>query len=249
MKNKTIVLIGGGENGREGYPYETEAIDRTIVELTKKKNPNFVFLGINTNFANSYYNTMTKIYGEKFNCKCFHLTEEILKDQIKAKELINSADILYIGGGTTEILMRKLKKYNALNLLLEAYNNGCIMAGLCSGALFWCNGGVSLRQNNKTTYKNSGYFKIKTFGVVPIEFCPHYNVDTNRRTAALDMVSMKHVKKIIACDNCAALFVYNNEKYDVVCSNESASIKKLHIVDNYVVEEKIATHGNIKDLI
>lgn len=34
---KKMVLIGGGENGRLGYPYETGKIDRKIVNLSDKK--------------------------------------------------------------------------------------------------------------------------------------------------------------------------------------------------------------------
>ena len=45
---KKIVAIGGGENGRkisDGVfkPYETEPMDKEIISLTGKENPNFYF--------------------------------------------------------------------------------------------------------------------------------------------------------------------------------------------------------------
>ena len=47
--SKKIVAIGGGQNGRikeDGTctPYETEPMDKEIVKLTNKENPNFLFL-------------------------------------------------------------------------------------------------------------------------------------------------------------------------------------------------------------
>lgn len=40
-----FVLIGGGENGREGTNYETEKIDKEIVSLlsTKKRKKFFIY--------------------------------------------------------------------------------------------------------------------------------------------------------------------------------------------------------------
>lgn len=67
---RIIVAIGGGENGRllkNGVyaSYDTEKIDKEIVSLTNKKNPNYLFIGHalfpNTYFEKSYYQTMTKL--------------------------------------------------------------------------------------------------------------------------------------------------------------------------------------------
>ena len=78
MKRK-LVAIGGGENGRllenNIYaPYETEIIDKEIIRLTDKGKPNFLFVGHAMSFSkkieNSYYETMKRIYGDKFNCNC-----------------------------------------------------------------------------------------------------------------------------------------------------------------------------------
>ena len=68
-----MVCIGGGENGRlleNGMyaPYETEIIDKEIVKLTKKKNPNFLFIDHAMpliEVQNSYFKTMERIYWRK----------------------------------------------------------------------------------------------------------------------------------------------------------------------------------------
>ena len=76
---KKIVAIGGGENGRfleDGSQtmYETEIMDEEIIKLTNKKNPNYLFLAhamcFSDKIQDSYYETMKKIYGDKYGCSC-----------------------------------------------------------------------------------------------------------------------------------------------------------------------------------
>ena len=57
-----FVLIGGGDVGRGNTSYQTEVIDKKVVELTGKVNPNFLFVGLASSFSDSYFDTMKKIY-------------------------------------------------------------------------------------------------------------------------------------------------------------------------------------------
>ena len=57
---KKCVLIGGGEIGRGTTQYETRKIDEAIVQLTEKNNPNFLFIGLASSYADSYYDTIKK---------------------------------------------------------------------------------------------------------------------------------------------------------------------------------------------
>ncbi|MFR5875637.1 MAG: hypothetical protein ACLUFN_04025 [Eubacterium sp.] len=75
---RKIVAIGGGENGHirnngTYTAYETENIDREIVALAEKEEPNFLLIAHsqnNTDFEERYYNTMKKIYGDMLGCNC-----------------------------------------------------------------------------------------------------------------------------------------------------------------------------------
>ena len=57
-----IFLIGGGSNGRAGKPNDLEPIDKLIVDSTNKSNPNFLFIGLASSYADSYYDLMKKNY-------------------------------------------------------------------------------------------------------------------------------------------------------------------------------------------
>lgn len=146
--SKKIVAIGGGENGRfleDGSQtlYETEFIDRRVVKLTKKKNPNFLFLAHAMSFSNeiqnSYYETMTKIYRDKFGCNCKHLTANDLYNKDLVRELIDWADIIYEGGGDTEIMIKLWKETGFDVILEEAWNMGKVICGISAGAVCWFN--------------------------------------------------------------------------------------------------------------
>ena len=109
---KIIVAIGGGENGRinskgEKLPYETELIDKEIIRLTGKTYPNFLLLAHSQipwgiEYEKRYFETMKKIYGEKYGCECRWLKISDLENNSKiVKEYVDWADIIYEGGGDT----------------------------------------------------------------------------------------------------------------------------------------------------
>lgn len=108
--SKKLVAIGGGENGRlrnngTRVPYETENIDREIIKLTNKTNPNFLFLGHAQNseeMEQRYFDTMVNIYRNIFGCNCKTIKrDELSNSDSKINELIDWADIIYEGGGDT----------------------------------------------------------------------------------------------------------------------------------------------------
>lgn len=91
---KKIVAIGGGENGRfleDGTQtlYETETIDEEIIKLTGKEHPNYLFIAhamcFSKEIQDSYYETMKKIYKDKYGCNCKHLSSLELFNKEKVK--------------------------------------------------------------------------------------------------------------------------------------------------------------------
>ena len=67
-----IIAIGGGEIGRPHenggfYPIETTAIDKEIIKLTNKPNPNLLFIPTASNDSSGYYEVVTKHFS-KLGC-------------------------------------------------------------------------------------------------------------------------------------------------------------------------------------
>ena len=140
---KKLVLIGGGDIGRGNTSYETKEIDEEIVKLTGIAKPNLLFIGLASSFSDSYYDTIKKIYRD-LGCECAYLKKKnIINNPDIVKEKINKANIIYIGGGDTVKLINDIKEYKIDELLLEAYNRGCVLAGISAGAILLSNSGYS----------------------------------------------------------------------------------------------------------
>ena len=101
---KKIVAIGGGENGRylgngKYREYETEPMDKEIIRLTGKENPNYLFMvhaqPFNNTIEEGYFETMKKIYGDMFGCNCRYLKSTELDDMEVVKEKIAQDLIKY----------------------------------------------------------------------------------------------------------------------------------------------------------
>jgi dipeptidase E len=160
---RKIVAIGGGENGRileDGSIaiYDTEKIDKEIVSLTHKKNPHFLFIdhafASSLEIQESYYATMKKIYGKKFNCYCQDLKSNELNDKQLVEEKIAWADIIYEGGGDTLSMINLWKNTGFDKVLQKAWQDGKVIAGISAGAVCWfnaCNSDCVI--NNKSNFE------------------------------------------------------------------------------------------------
>lgn len=91
-----IVAISGGNNSdikKNGLPqvYEQETIDREIIALTNKSNPNVLYVSHASDEEDEYssYNKIVSTYGKMYSCPVKLLSINMLKD-IKAKLLIKT---------------------------------------------------------------------------------------------------------------------------------------------------------------
>ena len=59
------------------------------------------------------------------------------------REFVLDKDIFYVGGGNTRNLMVLWKEWSLDQYLLDAWNNGAIMAGLSAGSICWFEKGLT----------------------------------------------------------------------------------------------------------
>ena len=250
MKKK-IVAIGGGENGRlleNGIytSYETGSIDKEIIRLTEKEKPNFLFINHamkSLEIQDSYYQTMKKIYGEKFNCNCMDLKSNELFDVKKVKEKLDWADIIYEGGGDTRIMIALWKKTGFDKLLYQAWNKGKVICGISAGAVCWFKSCNSYNEINNTFEKIEGLVWIN------LHLTPH--CDEKGRYAS----SKKQLKESsligVMLSNCAALEIVDNMYKLIVCKSNIGQIGygiKAHWNNNKYKEEKIIISNKFENI-
>jgi cyanophycinase-like exopeptidase len=122
---KNIFLIGGGEIAKG----ETQEIDEVIMK-SANKGASLVFFGIAAGDACRYGDIIIKIFGDYFNVT---IATEVKGCEF-SKNAIKSANVIYLGGGTTKLLMDHFEKWNLTPLLREAIERGAIVAGMSAGA-------------------------------------------------------------------------------------------------------------------
>lgn len=212
---KKIVAIGGGENGRinskgEQKPYETKEIDQEIVKLAGKDHPNFLFLAhsqipFGEDAERNYYEVIKKIY-ENLGCDVRWLKISELKENFnKAKDDVEWADIIYEGGGATELMINLWKETGFDILLKNAYESGKVMCGISAGAICWFNSGFTDDPKLNDVEVN----RIYALDLIDAYFTPHCQKD-----GKMDKVrdSLKHIDKIgISLSNCTAIEIIDDE--------------------------------------
>ena len=194
-------LIGNGSIGRRGMINELEPFDKIIVEKTNKEKPIFLFIGLASNFSDSYYDIMKNNY-KKLGCSPIYLKKSnLINNPDIVKEKIKSADIIYLGGGDTKKLYDSIKKFNLEPLLRES---NAIIVGISAGANVLCNKGLSDYEIENNISNN--YVFVDGLSFININLCPH-GEDEKR----LDDIKLnKNIKKVLILPTNTMIEVNNN---------------------------------------
>jgi len=226
---KNVVAIGGGELSLN----ETLAIDKFIVELANKKNPQALFIPTASGEPDGYFETFNQVYGTKLCC-----STDVLKIITEAptdagiREKILSADIVYVGGGNTVKMMEAWQNRNIGVYLKEAYNRGTILTGMSAGSICWFEYGYSDSFMDETGICGV----VKGLGILPNLNCPHYN----ERPEFDKFMTSQKIPALAIENNCAVVF--QNDNYKVIKSVDSANAY-LIVTDNGVVKKNVINNA------
>jgi len=231
-----IIAIGGGEIGRPGYSIETTQIDKEIIRLTGKKNPRLLFIPTASSDSELYFETVKKYFGKKLGCKTDVLY--LIKDKVTRKQIENkiySSDIIYVGGGNTFKLMNVWRKMGVDKILMKAKEKDIVLSGVSAGAICWFKYGNS--DSRKFKNPKASLIKVSGLNFIPILFCPHYDIEKDRKLDLKKM--MKKTSGIaIAVDNCCSIEIVN-DKYKIISSKSGAKAYKVFWKDGKYNEIEI----------
>ena len=241
---RKLVAIGGGKIPKWSFTtkddkeieYETKEIDQEIVRLSGKVKPRFLFIGTASRDNETYYEAIKEIYEglgavvqqlslEEFNE--MHETKEEFINRIR--EIILSADIIYIGGGNTAKMMRIFKRSKVNEYLKLAYERGIILTGLSAGAMAYFTNGYS--DSNRSTNPEASLTLVKCLNIITYCFCPHYNEE--ERKSFDEFVANKHFNGLALEDNTALVYIddqikgiiKSDDNYDGYFISENQKIK------------------------
>lgn len=205
-----IFAMSGGENGWD-LPYNMKPFDDEIISMSLAEKSRLLFIGFAAEDEYKYYDIIKGIY-EKYGCEFKILSRNDCENKNIIMSKIEWADIIYVGGGNTYKLMKRLRRYSVDEYLRNAYFENKVLCGISAGAICWCQFG-----NSKTRKDTNGMWKpvcVSGIGIVPILFCPHVFRDPFRVESAVSMIKRKNKIVGMLCDNVAIEII--DEKFRIV---------------------------------
>ena len=223
-----IVAIAGGNLD------STHKINRYIVALAGKEKANLLFIGTASHDDEGYISAVHSEF-ECLGCvvKELSLTSDKYTDD-EVDELLDQADIIYVGGGDTAFMVNAWREYGLDSKLKKVYlTDRAVLSGISAGAMCWFNCGHS---DSSVFWKdgNIGYGWVD--GLLDIHsyaFCPHYD---ERKESFDEMIKEKPVPGMALDENAA--FVDENGLVHFISSNESAKAYLITFHDGKLVKQE-----------
>ena len=201
-----LVIIGGGE-----MKYlETLPFDKRIVALTNKKRPRALFIPTASYDSKRYAKQFEKIYAKKLGCDVdvLYLLDAEVTPKI-AKQKIQAADLIYVGGGNTLKMMKRWRYLGVDKMLKQVHKKGTVLSGISAGGICWFDAGHS---DSMSFYSSDSwnYIKVSGLGILQGIHCPHFNGHTNgvRRKKHFLNFMKQHSGVGICIDNHCAIEFY-----------------------------------------
>ena len=228
-----IIAIGGGEMGRtklmpdgtfKTFPIQTLKIDKTIVQMANKPRVKVLFLPTASQDMPAYIQLFSQYYGNKLGCLVDDLqliSQTYTDEEIYSK--IEAADIIYVGGGDTRLMLEVWHRHHLDIYLKKAYENGTVLAGLSAGAVCWFE-----------YYANTDYMEaenlpldlLKGLGFLSGFAMPHFDILPS--SLKQDIISLLKQRNLsgFGIDECAAL-VFEDGKISILSSQNGKTVVKL----------------------
>lgn len=161
-----FALIGGKANSS----IIKNKIERYLVDLTKKDNPIVLFCPY---AAKDYNKSINKFHDlmKNINATIIDLTSDNISS---FDELLSKSDILYIGGGCCDDLVKFFKDNNLDKILIKHLNDNIIYAGSSAGAMLYTNISMGDKDMFSDNFHNYNYKMVKCLNLLNISICPHY---------------------------------------------------------------------------
>lgn len=156
VANGNYVLIGG-TLGRGVY--------QEMLRLTGKEKAHVLYIGMAADDPEAGISGIEVDFGAWLGCTSDCLTLKDLEDGTAARK-IEEADIIYVDGGSSRMMLARLKKHGTDALLRKAAANGTVVGGSSAGAI--CFGALGSSSVGYDRFMN-----LKAAGCVDIVVCPH----------------------------------------------------------------------------
>ncbi|MDR3692535.1 MAG: Type 1 glutamine amidotransferase-like domain-containing protein [Fimbriimonas sp.] len=239
---RNIIAIGGGEI-RTG---QTFAIDRRFVAEVDVAVPKLLFIPTASNDSEEYVAAIKLVYGHRLGCTVDVLrlwSEDRWLPSIVPK--LESADLIYVGGGNTKAMMEKWRELGVDRELRRLVSKGKPVAGLSAGAICWFRVGNSDWPQYEQI-PNMLTARLECLGIVDIVLCPHTRDEAFRLDEFKSMMAAEDGIGV-GLDDCCAIQIKGDEYRFLVASDDSMAHLMFH-QDGQVVHRVIEPHNDYRHL-
>lgn len=209
-----IIAIGGGEIA-DG---ETQAIDERAIAVAPGSPPSALFVPTASGDADEYIQKFEAYYGDTLGCETsvLRLTDSETSAEA-ARSAIDSADLIYVGGGDTGYLVDTVESLGLTAALHNHRSTGGVLMGLSAGALCWFEFGLS----DAIALDDVTYGPTAGFGFVQgVHATVH--ADFRRRQTFRRYLTHRDVPGV-ALGDCAAIEI-QDDQYRVLTSSPDGMV-------------------------
>lgn len=152
----------------------------------------------------AFNSAMRRVGAEPTSISLFRLGET----GADPETLIESADVIYVGGGSMVNLLALWRAHGLETLLLRAHGSGKPVAGYSAGAMCWFEHGISRGTGRPAAERG--------FGLIAGSLCVHYSQDPGRRSRYRELIAAGDIPGGIALDDHVAATFRGGELTEVV---------------------------------
>lgn len=203
-----IVAMGGG-----GVLSPASKLEELLLELSGKPRPRVAFLP--TAAADS--GERIALFLDAFRGReCEPEVVTLFGMPERPAERIAAADVVYVNGGNTANALAIWRVQGVDEALREVWRNGGVLGGWSAGGICWFEDALTDSFGPQLRPLGDG------LGFLAGSFCPHFDVEPQRRPLFLDLVGQGVLPPGVAVDDDAALVYEGTELREAVAQRPGA---------------------------
>jgi peptidase E len=228
-ERRRIVAMGGG-----GFSMEPDnpLLDDFVLSLARGDTPRVTFVATASGDAPSYVADFYRAFGGR-GC---HVSDVGLFDRRIAdlRAHVLAQDIVYVGGGNTASLLAAWRAHGLDRVLVEAWHEGVVLAGISAGMNCW------FQQSVTDSFAPGELAALGDgLGLLAGSACPHFDGEEQRRPTYRRLVSEGVLRDGWAADDGAALVFAGTALAEVVASRPDAAAYRVERTADGVAERRV----------
>jgi dipeptidase E len=224
----TIFAMGGG-----GFTMEPSnpLLDDFVLELAPVREPRILFLPTASGDTNAQINAFQARFAGRA-CVPSHLSLFRLREEERTlEETVLNQDIVYVGGGSMRNLLALWQAHGLDRLLVRAWREGTVLAGLSAGAMCWFEGGVTCSSGPPEPFAGLGLLR----GSLTV----HADGEPERLPAWLAAVRTGALPGGWAVDDGVGLLFADERLVRVVSSRPGATAERVDAIAGELVRHRL----------